>query len=70
MVRHRQAFAAGLFEGLWSKFRSLQVLGVLIGAPQGACLGALLGAALVPAATVFGSETLGKALCKTLKELP
>mmetsp|Transcript_14892 Transcript_14892/g.27945 ORF Transcript_14892/g.27945 Transcript_14892/m.27945 type:complete len:193 (-) Transcript_14892:154-732(-) len=40
--------------------RSLQVRGVLVGAPQGACLGAVIGAALVPAATLWGSPTLGK----------
>eukprot|EP00931_Biecheleriopsis_adriatica_P107609 TRINITY_DN81931_c0_g1_i1.p1 TRINITY_DN81931_c0_g1~~TRINITY_DN81931_c0_g1_i1.p1 ORF type:complete len:213 (-),score=22.01 TRINITY_DN81931_c0_g1_i1:230-823(-) len=40
--------------------RSLQVRGALVGAPQGALLGAVLGAALVPTATLFGSETLGK----------
>ncbi|CAJ1352002.1 unnamed protein product, partial [Effrenium voratum] len=40
--------------------RSRQVFGALVGLPQGACLGAVVGAALVPAATLGGSPTLGK----------
>eukprot|EP00435_Cladocopium_sp_Y103_P063138 s392_g24.t1 len=42
------------------RHRSLQVLGAIIGAPQGACLGGAVGLTLVPAATFWGSQTLGK----------